>query len=181
MPTKGNILLGVLLFTRYSVSIDLRKNFVSLSILSFHVKPQQSRVEFGTFDLRASPTVVIGPFEDLMVLTFAAIGFFGKLNLIVTLTVEQHQDNRRNSQITNTNAFISTIIQKKIETNFKILTIEQASQFRPMSLQQFSLESSHPNKADNIISQLLQSADAFVDDREARRHIDAQADRMREL
>ena len=177
LPTKGNNLIGMSLFRKYSVTLDLANNIVRFPGITLQPKPPNGKFRLQMLELRTTQKTTISPGQQIFVhaTTDKNIGtvtgietvpaFQRKTKLVVSPSMSEIKDQQTYVQITNHMDHTITIPQHSIVAVFRILTPNQAKNIQPMTNEQLALITKIPDEASNVINQLFQDPSATNDNR----------------
>ena len=169
LPTMGNILIGMSVFKKYSVTLDLANNIVECPDNTLQLKPERGRYKIQIIELRTFRKTVIPPDHQLIVLVLAEkdLGtiqgsvetfpsFERKTQLLVSPALSQITEMQIHVQIIDLTSHKITLNPNTTMASLGILIPNQAINLQPMSNEQLTLITNYPEEATNVLNQMFQ-------------------------
>ena len=176
LPTMGNILFGVSVFKKYSVTLDLANNIVKFPDITVQLRSVNGKFKNKLLELKTTqkiviqrnqqvfvPVVIERDLGDITGTVERLPAFEGRSHLLVSPALSVTQEGRTHVQITNPLDYQITINVGTPVASFKIMTPKQANNLQPMTNHQQNLISQYPDDAEAVLNQVFQDPTAKSD------------------
>ena len=176
LPTMGTILIGMSIFEKYSVNLDIKNHLVHLPnhMMSMQVRQQENnRFKTSLINLCSSNRTVIPLLHQVMIQVHSdadislATGtvegspaFMRKTCLLVSPALVDLDEGKTTIPVTNPDNHTFTLDANTTMAHFRIPTPNnQAANITPMPVEHLNLITKYPDEAEAVINQLLVNPD----------------------